>query len=144
MYEFRDKMAEEIGMELIVHINPEGVEKDINPFTHGSAIHTDVMKTEGLKQALDKYGFDAAFGGARRDEEKSRAKERVFSFAPHSTAGIRKISGRNCGSFTTRASTLKSPFVSSRSRTGPSWIFGSTSTCRTFPLFRFITLPSVR
>ncbi|CAH1043993.1 sulfate adenylyltransferase subunit CysD [Halomonas sp. TD01] len=80
MYEFRDKMAEEIGVDLLVHINPEGVEKDINPFTHGSAIHTDVMKTEGLKQALDKYGFDAAFGGARRDEEKSRAKERVFSF----------------------------------------------------------------
>ncbi|MEQ6917353.1 sulfate adenylyltransferase subunit CysD [Halomonas aquatica] len=80
MYEFRDRMAEEIGMDLIVHINPEGVEKDINPFTHGSAIHTDVMKTEGLKQALNKYGFDAAFGGARRDEEKSRAKERIFSF----------------------------------------------------------------
>jgi len=80
MYEFRDKMAEETGMDLIVHINPEGIEKDINPFDHGSAIHTDVMKTEGLKQALDKYGFDAAFGGARRDEEKSRAKERVFSF----------------------------------------------------------------
>ncbi|RUR27857.1 sulfate adenylyltransferase subunit CysD [Vreelandella andesensis] len=80
MYEFRDKMAEDIGMDLLVHINPEGVEKDINPFTHGSAIHTDVMKTEGLKQALDKYGFDAAFGGARRDEEKSRAKERIFSF----------------------------------------------------------------
>ncbi|WAM54424.1 sulfate adenylyltransferase subunit CysD [Vreelandella venusta] len=80
MYEFRDKMAEEIGMDLLVHINPEGIEKEINPFTHGSAIHTDVMKTEGLKQALDKYGFDAAFGGARRDEEKSRAKERVFSF----------------------------------------------------------------
>ena len=80
MYEFRDRMAEETGMELLVHINPEGVEKDINPFTHGSAIHTDVMKTESLKQALDKYGFDAAFGGARRDEEKSRAKERVFSF----------------------------------------------------------------
>ncbi|SEJ52692.1 sulfate adenylyltransferase subunit 2 [Pseudomonas linyingensis] len=80
MYEFREKMAKETGMELIVHINPEGIEKDINPFTHGSAIHTDIMKTEGLKQALDKYGFDAAFGGARRDEEKSRAKERVFSF----------------------------------------------------------------
>lgn len=80
MYEFRDRMAEEVGMDLLVHVNPEGVEKDINPFTHGSAIHTDVMKTEGLKQALDKYGFDAAFGGARRDEEKSRAKERVFSF----------------------------------------------------------------
>jgi sulfate adenylyltransferase subunit 2 len=80
MYEFRDRMAKELGMDLIVHINPEGVEKDINPFTHGSALHTDIMKTEGLKQALDKYGFDAAFGGARRDEEKSRAKERIFSF----------------------------------------------------------------
>lgn len=80
MYEFRDRIAEETGMDLIVHINPEGVEKDINPFDHGSALHTDVMKTQGLIQALDKYGFDAAFGGARRDEEKSRAKERVFSF----------------------------------------------------------------
>jgi sulfate adenylyltransferase subunit 2 len=80
MYSFRDRMAGETGMELLVHINPEGVEKDINPFTHGSAIHTDIMKTEGLKQALDQYGFDVAFGGARRDEEKSRAKERVFSF----------------------------------------------------------------
>jgi len=80
MYEFRDQMAEEIGMDLIVHINPEGIDKDINPFDHGSALHTDVMKTQGLKQALDQYGFDVAFGGARRDEEKSRAKERVFSF----------------------------------------------------------------
>lgn len=80
MYTFRDKMAVASGMDLLVHVNPEGVEKGINPFVHGSAIHTDVMKTEGLKQALDKYGFDVAFGGARRDEEKSRAKERVFSF----------------------------------------------------------------
>lgn len=80
MYTFRDKMAAESGMDLLVHINPEGLDKGINPFVHGSAIHTDVMKTEGLKQALDKYGFDVAFGGARRDEEKSRAKERVFSF----------------------------------------------------------------
>ena len=80
MYSFRDRMAKELGLDLLVHINPEGVEKDINPFTHGSAIHTDIMKTEGLKQALDHYGFDAAFGGARRDEEKSRAKERIFSF----------------------------------------------------------------
>jgi sulfate adenylyltransferase subunit 2 len=80
MYAFRDKMVKELGLDLIVHINPEGVAKNINPFTHGSQIHTDVMKTEGLKQALDKYGFDAAFGGARRDEEKSRAKERIFSF----------------------------------------------------------------
>ena len=80
MYDFRDAMAKEVGMELIVHINPEGIEKDINPFDHGSALHTDVMKTVGLKQALDEHRFDVAFGGARRDEEKSRAKERVFSF----------------------------------------------------------------
>ncbi len=80
MYAFRDRMVKEMGLELITHINPDGVAQNINPFTHGSAKHTDVMKTEGLKQALDKYGFDAAFGGARRDEEKSRAKERVYSF----------------------------------------------------------------
>lgn len=79
MIEFRDVMAKKLGLELLVHINPRGVEKGINPFTHGSAIHTDIWKTEGLKQALDKYGFDVAFGGARRDEEKSRAKERIFS-----------------------------------------------------------------
>jgi sulfate adenylyltransferase subunit 2 len=80
MYAMRDRMATESGMDLIVHLNPEGIEKGINPFTHGSAVHTQVWKTQGLTQALDKYGFDAAFGGARRDEEKSRAKERVFSF----------------------------------------------------------------
>lgn len=80
MYRFREKMVGEYGLELLTHINPDGVAQDMNPFTYGSAKHTDVMKTEGLKQALDKYGFDAAFGGARRDEEKSRAKERVYSF----------------------------------------------------------------
>ncbi|WP_116645152.1 sulfate adenylyltransferase subunit CysD [Salinivibrio sp. HTSP] len=80
MYQFRDKMAEQAGMKLIVHQNPEGLAMNISPFTHGSSVHTDIMKTQGLKQALDKYGFDAAFGGARRDEEKSRAKERVYSF----------------------------------------------------------------
>jgi sulfate adenylyltransferase subunit 2 len=79
MYDLRDKAAKAAGMELIVHKNPEAVAQGINPFDHGS-LHTDLWKTEGLKQALDKYGFDAAFGGARRDEEKSRAKERVFSF----------------------------------------------------------------
>ncbi|MFX1676103.1 sulfate adenylyltransferase subunit CysD [Paraburkholderia sp. A2WS-5] len=79
MIEFRDQTAQRLGLDLLVHVNPEGVAKDINPFTHGSAVHTDVWKTQGLKQALDHYGFDAAFGGARRDEEKSRAKERVFS-----------------------------------------------------------------
>jgi sulfate adenylyltransferase subunit 2 len=80
MIEFRDQMARTHGFDLFVHVNPEGVEKNIGPFTHGSALHTQIMKTEALKQALDKYGFDAAFGGARRDEEKSRAKERIFSF----------------------------------------------------------------
>ena len=80
MIEFRDKMAQDLGLELIVHINPVGKEMGMNPFKHGSSTHTDVMKTQGLKQALDKYGFDVAFGGARRDEEKSRAKERIFSF----------------------------------------------------------------
>ncbi len=80
MIEFRDKLAEELGLELIVHINPDGKEMGISPFVHGSSTHTDIMKTQGLKQALDKYGFDVAFGGARRDEEKSRAKERIFSF----------------------------------------------------------------
>jgi len=80
MYAMRDRMAREAGMDLLVYQNPEATARGINPFEHGSALHTDMWKTEGLKQALDKYGFDAAFGGARRDEEKSRAKERIFSF----------------------------------------------------------------
>ncbi|HTV71959.1 MAG TPA: sulfate adenylyltransferase subunit CysD [Rhizobiaceae bacterium] len=80
MYQFRDQMAKDAGMDLLVHINPEGIAKNINPIDHGSALHTDIMKTEGLKQALAEHKFDVAFGGARRDEEKSRAKERVFSF----------------------------------------------------------------
>ena len=80
MIDFRDKTAQDLGVDLIVHINPEGKEMVMNPFIHGSSKHTDVMKTDGLKQALDKYQFDVAFGGARRDEEKSRAKERIFSF----------------------------------------------------------------
>ncbi|ADM08470.1 sulfate adenylyltransferase, subunit 2 [Parvularcula bermudensis HTCC2503] len=80
MIKFRDETAEKLGLDLKVHINAEGVRDNVGPFSHGSAYHTDVMKTQALKQALDKYGFDAAFGGARRDEEKSRAKERIFSF----------------------------------------------------------------
>jgi sulfate adenylyltransferase subunit 2 len=80
MIQFRDALAADVGMDLIVHINQEGVAQGVSPFSHGSSVHTDIMKTQALKQALDKYRFDAAFGGARRDEEKSRAKERVFSF----------------------------------------------------------------
>ena len=80
MIAFRDRRAAETGVDLRVHINPDGIARDIGPISHGATVHTDVMKTQGLKQALDKYGFDAAIGGARRDEEKSRAKERIFSF----------------------------------------------------------------
>jgi sulfate adenylyltransferase subunit 2 len=80
MIAFRDATAKRLGLDLLVHVNQEGLAQGIGPFTHGSAVHTDVMKTQGLKQALDQHGFDAAFGGARRDEEKSRAKERIFSF----------------------------------------------------------------
>jgi sulfate adenylyltransferase subunit 2 len=80
MIAFRDKRARELGLELLVHMNQDGVARGINPITHGSDLHTDVMKTQALRQALDKHGFDLAFGGARRDEEKSRAKERIFSF----------------------------------------------------------------
>jgi len=80
MYNFREQMQKEHGFELLVHINPDGITQNINPFDHGSQVHTDIMKTQGLKQALNQYQFDVAFGGARRDEEKSRAKERIFSF----------------------------------------------------------------
>ncbi len=80
MIEFRDRRAAELGVDLLVHVNQEGLSMGVGPITHGSSVHTDVMKTEGLKQALAKWGFDAAIGGARRDEEKSRAKERIFSF----------------------------------------------------------------
>lgn len=80
MYAFRDTVPERYGVELKVHINPEGLAQGVNPFTHGATVHTDIMKTQGLKQALDAGTFDAAIGGARRDEEKSRAKERIFSF----------------------------------------------------------------
>lgn len=80
MYKFRAKVEAQTGMELLIHSNPDGLAQGVGPFTHGSSVHTDIMKTQALKQALDKYKFDAAFGGARRDEEKSRAKERIFSF----------------------------------------------------------------
>jgi sulfate adenylyltransferase subunit 2 len=80
MIAFRDEICKRLGIELIVHINQDGVDQGVGPFTHGSSVHTDIMKTAGLKQALDKHKFDVAFGGARRDEEKSRAKERIFSF----------------------------------------------------------------
>ena len=133
MYEFRDRTAKAYGCELLVHKNPEGVAMGINPFVHGSAKHTDIMKTEGLKQALNKYGFDAAFGGARRDEEKSRAKERIYSFRV-----------RSCGTTTTARLTKAKASASSRSPTGPSWISGSTSIWKILKSCRCIWPLSVR
>ena len=109
----------------------------INPFVHGSAKHTDIMKTEGLKQALNKYGFDAAFGGARRDEEKSRAKERIYSFRDRFHRWDPKTSVLSCGTTTTARSTKAKAFASSRSPTGPSWISGSTSIWKISRSFRF-------
>lgn len=130
MYSFRDKMVAELGLDLITHVNPDGVAQGINPFTHGSAKHTDIMKTEGLKQALDKHGFDAAFGGARRDEEKSRAKERVYSFRDSKHRWDPKTSAPSCGTSTTATSTRASRFACSRCPTGPNSTSGSTSTLK--------------
>lgn len=144
MYEFRDRTAKAYGCELLVHKNPEGVAMGINPFVHGSAKHTDIMKTEGLKQALNKYGFDAAFGGARRDEEKSRAKERIYSFRDRFHRWDRKTSVRSYGTTTTVRSTKAKAFASSRSPTGPSWISGSTSIWKTSRSFRCTWPPSAR
>ena len=126
---------------MIVHTNEEGLRAGISPFTHGSGVYTEIMKTEALKQALDKYRFDAALGGARRDEEKSRAKERVFSFRTARTAGIHGISGRNYGGSTTARSTKAKAFALFRCRIGPNSISGSTSRAKTSRSFRS-TLPS--
>lgn len=108
----------------------------INPFVHGSAKHTDIMKTEGLKQALNKYGFDAAFGGARRDEEKSRAKERIYSFRDRFHRWDPKTSVRNCGTTTTGRLTKAKAFACSRFRTGLNRISGSTSGWKISTLYR--------
>lgn len=98
MIEFRDRRAKELGIEMLEYINEDGIRAGINPFDHGAS-YTDIMKTQALRQALEKYGFTAAFGGGRRDEEKSRAKERIFPSAMPRRPGIRKIRDRRCGSF---------------------------------------------
>ncbi len=144
MISFRDATVAKLGLDLIVHINPDGLAKKINPFDHGSALHTQIMKTDALKQALDKYGFDAAFGGARRDEEKSRAKERIFSFrdARHrwdpknqrpelwDLYNARKNKGNRSASF--------------RSPIGPSSTSGNIFFSRTSRSFRSISPKSAR
>jgi transposase len=133
----------EMGMELLVHHNPEAA-LGINPFDHGSQVHTDMWKTEGLKQALDQHGFDAAFGGARRDEEKSRAKERIFSFRTAQHRWDPRTSAPSCGASTTCASTRARASACSRCRTGPSSTSGSTSTSRTSRSCRCTSRPSAR
>ena len=140
MYDFRDQMAKASGMPLIVHINPEGVAQDINPFDHGSAVHTDIMKTQGLRQALDQHGFDVAFGGARRDEEKAAPRSGSFRFVRRAIAGIQKISVLSCGTYTTVTSVQMRASAYFHYRVGPSWTFGNTSAVRTSPLCR-CTLP---
>ncbi len=144
MYEFRDRTAKAYGCELLVHKNPEGVAMGINPFVHGSAKHTDIMKTEGLKQALNKYGFDAAFG-ARAVTKRSLVLKSVSTLsAIVSTAGIRKTSARSCGTTTTARSTKAKASAFSRSPTGPSWISGSTSIWKISRSFRCIWRLSAR
>ncbi len=138
MIEFRDAQTREKGFELLVHINEDGVRDGVGPFTHGSNVHTHVMKTVGLRQALDKYKFDAAFGGARRDEEKSRAKERIFHSAMLSTAGTRRTSARKCGRFIIPAFLPVNRSVSSRFPIGPNSISGSISCRKISRLCRFI------
>ena len=132
MIQFRDHIAEKMGIEMLVYTNEEGVKAGINPFDHGSA-YTDIMKTQALKQALNKYQFTAAFGGGRRDEEKSRAKER-----------IRKTSVRKCGSFTTQRSTRAKVSVSSRFRTGRKKTSGSTLSVKTLKSCRYTLQRNVR
>ena len=127
MISFRDETARRLGLDLIVHINREGLQQGVNPFAHGSSLYTHVMKTEALKQALDEHGFDAAFGGARRDEEKSRAKERSFRSATPITSGIRRTSARNCGTSTIAVSAPANRSAFSRCRIGPSSMSGATS-----------------
>lgn len=138
MIEFRDAQAREKGFELLVHVNEQGVRDGIGPFTHGSNVHTHIMKTVGLRQALDKYRFDAAFGGARRDEEKSRAKERIFHSATRSMAGTPRTSARKCGRFIIRAFPKENRSASFPSPTGPNSISGNISCRKTSRSCRFI------
>ena len=144
MIAFRDQMAKDLGLDLLVHINEDGVKQGIGPFTHGSSVHTDIMKTQSLKMALDKGGYDAAFGGARRDEEKSRAKERIFSFRSAQHRWDPKHSARNFGSSTIPAKHRARASASFRCQTGPSWTSGSTSIWKTSRLCRCITQLSAR
>ena len=143
MYALRDAVPARYGVELRVHVNPDGLRDGISPVTHGSAVHTAVMKTEGLKQALDAGGYDAAIGGARRDEEASRAKERVFSFRSAQHRWDPK-NVRNLGTCTTRASRPGRACACSRCRTGPSSMSGCTSCANESRWYRCTSRKSAR
>lgn len=143
MIAFRDAQAKKYGLDMIEYKNEEGLAAGVNPFDYGAS-YTDIMKTQALKQALTKYGFTAAFGGGRRDEEKSRAKERIFSFRNAAQAWIRRISARRCGISTIPRSTRARVSASSRCLTGRRKISGSTSAARTSRLFLFILPRSAR
>ena len=144
MIAFRDETARRLGLELRVHINEEGVRNGVSPIASGSSVHTQVMKTEGLRQALDKYGFDAAFGGARRDEEKSRAKERIFSFRDSDHGwDPRNQRPELWRLFNTRVARARAS-ASSRSPTGPSSTCGNTSGSRKFRSWTCISPRSAR
>ena len=145
MYRLRDEyVARELGFKLLVHVNEEGRAQGINPITHGSKVHTDVMKTQALRQALDKHRFDAAFGGARRDEEKSRAKERVFSFRDEFHRWDPKNQRPNSGTSTTRRCGRGRASGCFRSPTGRNSTSGSTSTWNGSPSCRSTSRPSGR
>ena len=141
MISLRDETARRLGLDLIVYVNPDGIEKDVNPFDHGSALHTQIMKTDGLKQALDKYGFDAAFGGARRDEENPAPRSAFFPSATRVIAGTQRTSARNCGTSTTPARTRVNRSVCFLCRIGPNSTSGNISTSRIFPSCRSISPP---
>jgi len=139
MIAFRDHMANALGFELLVHVNRKELARGIDPVASDSTLYTRVMKTEALRQALDVHGFDAALGGARRDEEKSRAKERIFSSATTTMPGTRAISVRSCGICSTLVSERASRCGCFRCRTGPSSTCGPISRPRTFRCCRFIS-----
>lgn len=144
MIEFRDKMAKEIGCELLVYVNEDGVRQGIGPFTHGSALHTDIMKTQALKKMLDHYKFDAAFGGARRDEEKSRAKERIFSFRSRTHHWDPKNQRPELWTLYNCRKHEEESIRVFRSPTGRSLISGNISISKIFRLCRFILQPNAR
>ena len=138
MYDFRAEFAKKNEVELIVHKNPEGVKNNINPFDHGSSKYTDIMKTQGLKQSLNIGKYDAAFGGARREEEKSRAKERIYSFRDSFHQWDPKINVQNYGLYTMESSMKENRFVFFHSPTGQSLIFGNISIWKIFLWYHFI------